>query len=162
MAVRRALTIAALVLVTVTAASCTEAQSPPAAPAPGSATSTSAAAPAARSGIDPRWTGFDDSDGNWRVLVREIGEDRQRLDLQPADESFVFPNECPGCNHSEATVALTVYERGGYDPAAVRTGESSPSRGRRAISSRRAGRPARSWPGSTHRTHGPRPRAEVR
>ena len=123
MAVRRALTIAALVLVTVTAASCTEAQSPPAAPAPGSATSTSAAAPAARSGIDPRWTGFDDADGSWRVLGRDIGAGRQRLDLQPADETFVFPNECPGCNHSEATVALTVYERGGYDPAAVRTGE---------------------------------------
>lgn len=121
-AARCARPIAALALATVIVAGCSETPPPAATPISAAPTGTNPD-PAVRSVIDAHWTGFEDRDGSWRVLVRTIGEDRQRLDLQPSDESFVFPNACPGCNHSEATVALTVYERGAYDPAAVRTGE---------------------------------------
>lgn len=92
---------------------------PPSSVAP----SSTVAAPAVRSAVDPTWVGFDDADGSWRVLGREIERSRQRLDLQPADESWVFPADCPGCNHSAATAAVTLYAPGAYDPAAAETGE---------------------------------------
>jgi hypothetical protein len=65
---------------------------------------------------------FESPGGAWKVVGRDIAHDRQTVRVQPSDETFEFPNECLGCNHSSATASVTVYARGAYDPAAAMTG----------------------------------------
>ncbi|MGU3500363.1 hypothetical protein [Mycobacterium sp. C31M] len=118
-ALRGALT-AALVATMTVFTGCAQPASPPAT----TATATAAApAPAVRTVIDPRWITVDTADGAWWVLNHEISRNRQRFDLQPDDETFVYPNECAGCNHPAWTAALTVYARGVFDPAVAMAGE---------------------------------------
>ncbi|MCT7659458.1 hypothetical protein [Mycobacterium deserti] len=93
------------------------------APAATSAPHSAAAAPSVRSVIDPRYMSLGAPDWDWKVLSHHITHDRQVFDLQPPEETFTFPNKCRGCNHPAATARLTVYAQGGYDPAAVVTGQ---------------------------------------
>ena len=116
--------IITLAAATAVFAGCAGPQQPPdPASSTTSAPSTASAGPAVRSVIDPRWIAVDDGDGAWRVVYRGVDRDRVHYGLRPADETYVYPNECTACNHPAHTAALAVYARGAFDSAAVRTGE---------------------------------------
>ena len=82
-----------------------------------------ASIPAVGSRIDPGWPRFGSPDGNWKVVSRKIGHDRQTLGIRPSDETYEYPNDCLGCNHPSATALLTIYATGAYDPVAVNAGQ---------------------------------------